>query len=136
MTFSEFAKLLSKYCANGETTVQFMQSLTNHIMVGRPGRSHQGGGHQNPLLGKDEDTLRAYFNGTRSISQSDAQILFSSIYPYRFEQFVESRCSEAAQQLLAEELAKSETLDKNRRVSEICADLFVAILEDLADKSK
>ncbi len=146
MKFSEFAKTLFPYCANGRKQTDFVIQLTDKIMGGRPGRAHQvssnqnspqaGCSYQNPLRSKDERTLLAYFNGERTISQCDASIILSSVDKYKFEQYLQHQCSEDALELLAKDISRIAEIKDKLQVDEVCADLFVAILHDLATKKR
>lgn len=136
MNFSEFAKTLYPYCANGCNQADFVIALTDKIMEGQPGRAHQGDRYQNPLRSKDERTLLSYFNGERSISQGDASIILSCIDRYKFEQYLQKQCSSDALELLAKDLSKIEGINENQDVDEICADLLVTILHALAIKKR
>lgn len=132
MTFSEFATMLRPYCGNGTTKADFVILLTDKIMKGQPGRAHADDTFQNPLRGKDNRTLELYFSGERTISDRAAGILFSSHDKYKFEEYLRSQCSDDALEQLEEELeAKTGVAVKGDPV-EVCADLFVEILKDLA----
>lgn len=127
MTFSEFATMLYPYCGNGQKKSVYIEDLTNHIMAGQPGRPHADGKYQNPLLGADPRTLEYYFSGDRDLSAANAQILFSSLDKYKFEQYILKHCSEAALEYLQKDLEKR-GVEVTGQPQEVCADLFVDIL--------
>lgn len=135
MNFSEFTKTLYPYYGNKRTRIEFVVLLTDTIMGGQPARGHSDGGYQNPLRNKDERTLLAYFNGERSISHDDASIILSSLKKEKFKKFIKYECSEDAQKMLKQDLAKIEKINENRGVPAICADLFADILFNLAAKN-
>jgi len=134
MTFSEFANLLYPYCGNGENKAEFVKSLTNKIMDGQPGRGHADGKYQNPLLDKDTRILEMYFNGDRAIPKTAATVLFGNHDKYKFEKYIRYQCSDGALECLEKDL--EEKIDirdkKGLDTEEICADLFVEILRELA----
>lgn len=132
MTFSEFATMLRPYCGNGTTKADFVILLTDKIMKGQPGRAHADGTYQNPLRGKDNRTLEMYFGGERTIPNRVAGILFDSNDTYKFEEYMRSQCSEGALKRLAEELETKMGVSAKEDPVEICADLFVEILDNLA----
>lgn len=132
MTFSEFANLLYPYCSNGTKKADFVILLTDKIMSGRPGRPHADGGYQNPLREKDTRLLEMYFSGDRAIPKTAATILFGNHDKYKFEKYVRSQCSVEALDFLREHIAKETGINSKELPEELCADLFVEILRELA----
>ena len=136
MNFSDFSKTLFVYCSNGESQANFVQTLTDKIMSGQPGRVRKNDIAQNPMRNKDERTLLAYFNGERCISQGDASIILCSVDKYKFEEYLRYRCSDDAQSLLWDDISQMAEINNAQDIAEICADMFVAILHDLAAKKR
>lgn len=136
MTFSEFAKILYPFCGNGLKTSEFVILLTTKIMGGQPGRSHTGGGYQNPLITKNERSLQYYFAGTRNIPKNDICVILGTVDPYKFEQFLLHHCSEGALLQIEKELFQRGISTENHHVQETCADLFITILQDIVANKK
>ena len=111
MNFSEFAKTLYPYCANGSKQTEFVILLTDKIMGGQPDRAHKNERYQNPLRNKDERTLLSYFSSERYISQGDARIILSHIDKYKFEQHLQHQCSNDSLELLAKDLSTVEEIN-------------------------
>lgn len=148
--FSQFAQALYP-CSGVSSQEKFVILLTDNIMCGQPGRSHKNpirGGrtliedrqkeYQNPLRGKsDEDTtLEAIYRGSRPIPGLAARILYGSRDSYKFEKFLRRQYSEEALEAIKDELLTKGGIPKteSRDPAEICTDLFVEILHDLATK--
>lgn len=136
MTFSEFVKILYPFCGNGLKTSEFVILLTTKIMGGQPGRSHTGGGYQNPLITKNERSLQYYFAGTRNIPKNDVCVILGAVDKYKFEQFMLHHCSDGARLQITKELSKRGIIQRDLRIEEICADLFVTILQDIVANQK
>lgn len=138
MKFSEFANVLLPYIWYEGTKGDFVITLTNQIIEGQSGRSNKEG-YKNPLKGKEQQNLRKYLNGTRNIPQKDACLILSCISKYKFEEFLRSQCSEDALAALKADiyrlLGKENVYDKCDIVN-LCSDLFVEILDDLASGKK
>ena len=132
MTFSEFARILYPYLGKGETERDYLIRLTDKIMGGRPGRSHQDGGYQNPLRGKDDRILQYYFTGKRNIPQSHASMILSSVDKDKFNDYLVNQCSNDALEMLAKDLSNFGINVGKNLVPQICTDLFVEILHNLA----
>lgn len=137
MTFSKFANALHPYCNSEPTAGRYVVHITNKIMGGQPGRAHGNDDYQNPMSSKDERTLLAYFNGERSISQTDASMILSKLDKEKFIKYIDKRCSLDAQMLLVKDLREIEDIEiGTKTVPEICADLFESIIYDLAKKPR
>lgn len=136
LTFSDFAKILHTYCGCGNTKSEFVITLTNQIMGGRPGSAIKGDKYKNPMIMKEPHTLRNYYNGTRSISQGDASLILSRAERYKFEEFLRKKCSEDALSLMKNKLyeyLKKENADDKCDIVELCADVFIKILENISN---
>lgn len=141
MTFSEFAKVMYRFCNEKPSKSDFVVHLVNKIMAGQPGRANGEDSYQNPLAGKSQDVLLKYFTGDRSIPGKDASMIYSHIKREKFENYIEKRCSPDAQYLLLEDLLKiggenlleKEGIEKNSTPPQICAQLFTNILGELAE---
>lgn len=137
MTFSEFVKIMYVYCGGKKTQAEFIRHITDLIMEGQPGRTHADGSHQNPMWDKDDRTLQSYFNGSRTISYSDAKLILRKIDLYKFEMYLDDYLSDEAQKLLGTDISNMTKKDvKNSDVAKVCADLFEKIIRDLADDKK
>lgn len=135
LSFSEFVALLYPYCGNGATEADFIITLSDKIMGGRPGRLSVADKYQNPIRNKSLRTLQAYFKGTRPISKRDASILYANSDTYRFEEYLRYQCSENRLPSLKADFEKKLNqgiIDSNLDIIAFCADLFVDILKDLA----
>lgn len=136
LTFSQFANVLFPYCRNGEYEHEFIGTLTNKIMEGKPGAKTYDGICRNPILSKSTRMKQYYFTGKRSISQKDASVILNRCNKSKFEDYLQHICSEEIERGLAEDLNKclpqGTTVKDWREVIPFCADLFVDILKDLA----
>jgi len=135
LTFSQFAKVLLPYCGSEGSETQFVKTLTNKIMQGKPGAKTYDGKCRNPLLNKSNRAIQYYFTGERSISRRDASVIFSSSDRYKFEEYLRHQCSEDGLSHLKKELVEclpQGTIKEECDIIEFCADLFVDILKDLA----
>ena len=136
-SFSEFVKTLFRYCGGGQTTPEFVITLTNKIMRGQPGRA-VGGGYKNPIMEKDVRTLQSYFSGSRQISSKDARTIVGNIDQYRFEEYIRSFSEKALADIEADlnKLPKVETLDHTLDTAGKCAEIFTAILKGRASSDR
>ena len=136
-SFSEFANTLFRYCGGGQTTPEFVMTLTNKIMRGQPGRA-VGSGYKNPIMEKDTRTLQSYFSGSRQISSKDARVIIGSIEPYKFEEYIREFSEQALAYLEADlnRLPQIENLDRTLDTAGKCAEIFVAILKDRASSGR
>ena len=131
MNFSDFAKVLYPYCNEGKSIPEYVMHLVDQIMGGQPARQRKDGTFQNPMRNIDEDNLRNYFHGKRSISPKDASTIYSSINLEKFEKYIEKRCSDDAQARILDALLEMEEIAQNLMLPQICAQLFETVLHDL-----
>lgn len=140
LTFSAFANILYPYCGH-QNKNDFVITLTDKIMCGRPGRAikakseDEPAQHQNPMRDKSADERTTYLSGKRGISAHDASLILGRIDRYKFECYMRT-CSDDALSLIEADLyehqIKRENADDKRDTAELCADLFVEILKERA----
>lgn len=137
LTFSELAILLYPYCGNGATESEYIITMADKIMRGRPGRASGTDQYQNPLRSKSTRALQAYYKGTRPISKRDASILYANSDKGKFEEHLNHHCSDDSIKSLRIELEKklNQGSIKIKDVFPLCADLYVEILKNLASRS-
>jgi hypothetical protein len=128
LEFCDLAKVLYPYCGGTDTHAEFVITLTNKIMKGKPGHSI-GCGYVNPMIAKNRQSLQKFFSGKRSIPHKDARAILAHIDKTKFEKFIMNSTSDQARTNIAKELNNRGVSHASMmNVEEICADIFEEIL--------
>lgn len=137
MTFSEFANLLFPYIGREQKRGDFVIELVQKIMkepVLTKDKELEKAGKYNPLSQK-QDTLDRIFNGIRPISSKVAREILSKLDKERFALYVDDFPDDTLN-LIRLALCEKEIEISDKQVGEVCADLFVSILNDFANKKR
>lgn len=137
MTFSEFANLLFPYIGKDQKKGDFVIELVQKIMkepVLTKDKELEKGGKYNPLSQK-QDTLDRIFNGIRPISSKVAREILSKLDKERFALYIDDFPDDTLD-LIRSALCEKEIEISDKQVGEVCADLFVSILNDCANKKR
>ena len=128
MIFSDFAKILYHHCGDGKNRTDFIDTLTNKIVDGRPGASNADGQRINPMMDKGPRAKQKYFRGDLPFPDSVASVIRGRISPYKFEEYIRE-FSDGAQNNIANDLKAKGVHSVNKmNVPEKCAEIFQAIL--------
>lgn len=138
MNFSEFAQLLFPYKSNGCTQSDFVVYLTNYIISPSMLKNRKQPEEEwdyTPFDDMEADTLSKIYSGTRQISKAIASKILHHLDKRRFERFIEKTPPETIK-LIRIDLQKKEIDCSDEEVPLICADIFVSILNDCANKER
>jgi len=136
LTFSEYAKTLYGYCADGSKTSDFVLTLISHIME-EPSSDEDikkdAADKYNPLAGLSLSALEKTYNGFRKISNKNASAILRRADKERFSDYIEETLSVDILPLLGEKLRNFGYEVNDSNVPIRCADIFVELLEKLTE---
>lgn len=133
MTFSDFAKILFPYCADGQTQSDFVLLLVDMIMEepqAEYDKKNSEEDNYNPLSTLKPDTLGKIYSGKHTISKGNASIIKGHLDKERFAQYINDKPIDA-QMEIADTMSRSAPSFDVKETGQSCAELFSQILDDL-----
>ena len=109
MTFSDFAKILFPYCADGQTQSDFVLLLVDMIMEepqAEYDKKNSEEDNYNPLSTLKPDTLGKIYSGKHTISKGNASIIKGHLDKERFAQYIDDKPIDA-QMEIADTMSRS-----------------------------
>lgn len=137
MTFSEFANLLFSYIGGNQSREDFVTSLVRNIMKKPTLKSDiksDENGEYVPLP-QTKDSLGRIFNGRRPISAKAARKILSYLDKEHFQLYIDDFPDDTID-LIRSAFQENGIEISDKQIGRTCADLFVSILEDCANKKR